>query len=98
MSQNPYDAKNVEFLAKQVRHLKKQHQAHDPEAAVLLQATCPALTDLPLDQINEVLLRQYDYQAAIARHFGFQSWDKMISYAEGYPRFEDGKIVLTDTP
>jgi hypothetical protein len=96
MSQNPYDARNVEFLSKQVRNLKRQHQAHDPGAIQLLQSTCPTLSGLPPDEIADLDLHHYEYQAVVAQQFGFTSWSQMVAYAQGRPRRVDGRIVISE--
>jgi hypothetical protein len=78
MSQNPFNARNVEFLNKQVKKLKKQHVSHVPGVVPMLQASSPALARLSPDQIFAQSLHQYDYQAAVAHQFGFSSWETMV--------------------
>ena len=96
MSIIPPDARNVAFLQKRAKALKKQHRSNDPAAIEALMADNPDLATLRPDQVSTLELHQRDYQAAVARQFGFDNWRAMIGYAQGRPRREAGGIVISD--
>jgi hypothetical protein len=96
MSRHPSDARNIEFLSKQVKRLKKQYQAQDREAIEAIRTACPDLDARVTGEISHIELHQYEYQAAVARQYGFPSWNEMVAYAHGRPRHLNGRIIISE--
>jgi hypothetical protein len=73
---------SLAHLKNQAKDLRKQHAAHDPQAAQRLREFHPKLHRLSDTQIFAASLKISDAQLAIAREYGFPSWARLKVHVE----------------
>ncbi|MBV8579166.1 MAG: hypothetical protein JOZ86_00855 [Candidatus Eremiobacteraeota bacterium] len=76
------DRAHLDHLKKQAKDLLRAYRAGAPEAFATLRAALPAAAGRDDAALAAMELRLHDMQSAVAREYGFASWNDLSRYVE----------------